>query len=170
MMNLSIVFGTVGALAGVVLGAWLTGRSQRALLKESHRQAAITARETAYSEFLAAYRQFRRFVQTEPVKVQLVHRRSGRQSIPVIAQAGIHWEAVENATAKLEILAGDRMSHEVWRTVIDRFYDVARARASCEPGEVPDEIVASARAAETQFAHAARQDLMKSGALAYTEF
>lgn len=166
MLDPSTFIGTAGALVGVGLGGWLTGRSQRAVLKESHHQMAIAARESAYSDFLAAHRQFRRFLQTEPVEVRLVPRTSGRSSVPVIAQAATYWEAVENATARLAIIVGDRIPDEAWRGVVDAFYDIARARASCQPGGVPDEIISSARAAELRFAQAAREELTSSGAIA----
>ena len=74
MQDLSAIAGTVGALVGVVLGGWLTARSQRTLLKESQRQTGIQARESAYSDFLVAYRRFRRFLMTESAEVRLVER------------------------------------------------------------------------------------------------
>ena len=132
-------------------------------LKESHRQAGIAARETAYAEFLSSHRQFRRFIQTEPVKVTLVER-PGKLPVPVIERSASYWEAAESTGARLETLAGERVPRDIWHGVIRAFDDVARARASCGPGEVPDEIILRCQAAEKTFADAARQDLIKSGA------
>lgn len=45
MADLSLFTGTFGALVGVVLGAVLSGRSRRALLREYHRQTGVAARK-----------------------------------------------------------------------------------------------------------------------------
>ena len=131
MQDLSAIAGTVGALVGVVLGGWLTARSQRTLLKESQRQSGIQARESAYSDFLVAN----------------------------------HWEAVDSARARLELLAGDRIPSDTWWKVHRSFMAIARVRATCGPGEVPDELVHAAATAEAQFIQAAREDLIRSGAV-----
>jgi hypothetical protein len=161
MVDLTVLAGTVGALGGVALGSWLTARSQRTLLRESHLQARIEARELAYSEFLGAYRQFRRYIMNEPVNIRLVERSSGRPAVPIIDGSAHYWEAVENATARLVLLAGDRMSPDIWNAVRLAFYDIARARAIHEPGAVPDEIIHASRSAEYDFARVAREDLLR---------
>jgi hypothetical protein len=94
MQDLSAIAGTVGALARVVLGGWLAARSQRALLKESQRQSGIQARESAYAEFLVAYRRFRRFLIHEQVQVRLVERPGGEKAAPLIEGASNHWEVL----------------------------------------------------------------------------
>jgi hypothetical protein len=165
MQDLSAIAGTAGALVGVVLGGWLTARSQRTLLKESQRQSGIQARESAYSDFLVAYRRFRRFLMTEPAEVRLVERPEGRKAAPLIDGAGNHWEAVDSARARLELLAGDRIPGDTWRKVTRSVMDIARARATCGPGEVPDELIHAAATAEAQFIQAAREDLIRSGAV-----
>jgi hypothetical protein len=164
MQDLSAVAGTVGALVGVVLGGWLTARSQRNLLKESQRQTGIQTRESVYSDYLVAYRRFRRFLMTEPTEVRLVER-SGEQKTALIDGAGNYWEAVDNARARLELLVGDRIPSEAWRKVHGSFMAIARARATCGPGEVPDDLVHAAHTAETRFLQAARDDLVRSGAV-----
>jgi len=52
-----------------------------------------------------------------------------------------------------------------WWNVHRTFMAIACARATCGPGEVPDELIHAASAAETQFIKAAREDLIKSGAV-----
>jgi hypothetical protein len=42
---------------------------------------------------------------------------------------------------------------------------IARIRGTCGPGEVPDELIHDAAAAETQFIQTAREDLIRSGAV-----
>jgi hypothetical protein len=165
MQDLSAIAGTVGALVGVVLGGWLTARSQRTLLKESQRQAGLQARESAYSDFLVAYRSFRRFLMSESAEVRLVERPGGEKAAPLIDGAGNHWEAIDTARARLELLAGDRIPSETWWEVHRSFMAIARVRATCGPGEVPDELMHTATTAETQFIQAAREDLIRSGAV-----
>ena len=159
------VVGTVGALVGVALGAWGAARSQRTLLKETQRQSAVQARESAYTEFLVAYRRFRRFLMTEPVEVRLVERPEGEKAAPLIDKAGDYWESVDSSRASLEILAGDRIPRDKWRNVHYAFMAIARARAACGPGQIPDDLIHAAAAAETEFIQAARDELIKSGAV-----
>jgi len=165
MQDLSAIAGTLGALVGVVLGGWLTARSQRTLLKESQRQSGLQARESAYADFLVAYRRFRRFLMTERAEVRLVERPEGEKAAPLIDGAGNYWEAVDTARARLELLAGDRIPSDTWWKVHRSFMAIARVRATCGPGEVPDELVNAAHTAETQFIQAAREDLIRSGAV-----
>jgi len=162
---LSTIAGTVGALVGVILGGWLTARSQRTLLKESQRQSAIQARESAYTEFLVAYRRFRRFLMTEPTGVRLVGRPGGEKAAPLIDGAGGYWESVDSSRARLEILAGDRIPSDTWWNVHHSFMAIARMRATCGPGEVPDELIHAAASAEADFIQAARDELIASGAI-----
>jgi hypothetical protein len=148
-----------------VLECMKTARSQRTLLKESERQSGIQARESAYSDFLVAYRRFRRFLMTEPAEVRLVERPEGEKAAPLIDGAGNYWEAVDTARARLELLAGDRIPSDTWWKVHRSFMAIARVRATCGPGEVPDELVHAAHTAETQFIQAAREDLIRSRAV-----
>ena len=159
MQDLSAILGAVCALAGVALGGWLTARSQRTMLQASHREANVRARESAYSEFIVAYRKFRRFLMTEPGEVRLVERAGGKKAAPLINGARDYWEAVEHARAKLELLAGDRIPQDMRRNVHQCFMAIARVRASCGPGEIPDSLVEAAQAAESAFLQAARKDL-----------
>ena len=57
---LAVLISTCGILAGVALGALLSGRAQAKLLHVHERQQTRNAREEAYVTVLAAYRQFRR--------------------------------------------------------------------------------------------------------------
>jgi hypothetical protein len=165
MEALSTIVGTIGALVGVVLGGWWTAHSQRTLLKESQRQSAIQARESAYTEFLVAYRQFRRFLMNEATEVRLVGRPGGEKTAPLIDGAGIYWASIDSSRARLEILAGDRIPSDTWWNVHRSFMAIARSRATCGPGEIPDELIHAASTVEAEFIQAARDELIKSGAV-----
>lgn len=162
MADIGVLVGTVGALAGVGLGSWLTARSQQALLRDNHRLANVAARESAYEEFLATARQFRRFLMTQPMQVRVIERTDSRPGTPVIDEPGDHWAALDAAQAKLAILAGDSEPHHVSSEVLHGIYEIARARTIYAEGEIPDEIISIGRAAEKKFARAAREDLIRS--------
>jgi hypothetical protein len=102
---------------------------------------------------------------TEPVEVRLVERAPGRKDAPLIDGAKNHWEATDRARARLELLAGDRIPSETLWAVIFSFMDIARARATYGPGEVPDELIHAASAAETEFIQVARKDLARPRAV-----
>jgi hypothetical protein len=163
--GLSAIVGTVGALVGVILGGWWTARSQRTLLKESQRQSAIQARESAYTEFLVAYRRFRRFLMNEATEVRLVGRPGGEKAAPLIDGAADYWASIDSSRARLEILAGDRIPSDTWWNVHRSFMAIARVRATCGPGEIPDELIHAASTAEAEFIQAARDELIVSGAI-----
>jgi hypothetical protein len=165
MQAISTIVGTVGALVGVILGACWTARSQRTLLKESQRQSAIQARESAYTEFLVAYRRFRRFLMNEATEVRLVERPGGEKAAPLIDGAGDYWASIDSSRATLEILAGDRIPSDTWWNVHRSFMAIARVRATCGPGEIPDQLIHDAAAAEAEFIQAARDELIMSGAV-----
>jgi hypothetical protein len=153
------------ALSGVGLGSWLTGRSQRILLIESHRRDAQRAREDACVYFLVAFRQFRSFLMTEPAVVRVVKAdgQPDHLGTPVVEGATRYWEAMREATARLEILMGPRSPVRAEsRHVFAAISAVARARASCGPGEVPESIIQSAQHAEEVFADVVRQELEAS--------
>jgi hypothetical protein len=157
-MDLDVVLGMAGTLIGVGLGGMLGARSQRRLLQDSHALTQRAARESIYVEYLSAYRQFRRFVMTEPVHIQLVPR-AGHPDVPVIPGSHPYWEAVEAARARLDIVAGHKPIWAVGERLADCLSDIARAQATHPPGQIPDTTIAKALDAEREFAQAARTDL-----------
>ena len=150
------------ALSGVGLGSWLSTRSQRTLLIENHRRETQRAREDACVRFLVAFRQFRSFLMTEPAVVRVVKAegQTDDQGTPVVEGATRYWEAMREATARLEILMGPRSPVRVEsRNVFVAISHVARARASCGPGEISGSIIKLAQEAEEAFADVVRQEL-----------
>lgn len=161
MVDLGAVTGVVAALGGVLLGAWLSGRSQLRLQREAQRQATLAAKESAYVEFLATMRRFRRFVLTAPIDVTLVDSsQSPRGPIPIIAGSDAHWDAVEGAISRLWIVTEvDGPVGDLAARVVDALYDIARERAIKERGAVPATVVDVSRTVEREFAREARRDL-----------
>lgn len=160
-MELSSLIGIAGALLGVVLGSFLTFRAQKSLAIESHRLARTAAREGAYVEFLGSWRQFRRFLLTEELTVTLVPRDDDPQvSVAVIDGAAVRWDAVDRATAQVQILAASRSDILTAAESVRRAINtIAESRAVNAAGAVPAELVKQAKTAEAVFARSANLDI-----------
>jgi len=152
----------VGALplVGVWLGVALGSRSQRALLQDAQRDSLMRASSAVLAEYLSAYRKFRRYVISEAPAVRLVSRTDtpGRVT-EVIDGSRQYWDLVDSATANLSIHCRDSTVLRAAEDVRAAFWKVANARASHEIGDVPDEVVKSAKDAEDRYATAAAEYL-----------
>ena len=159
-MSYSLLIGVLGTLGGVGLGAWLTGRQQRELLRENHRHLVVQERAAAYIEFLASYRQFRRFIQTEST----VGVKGGlsASSVPVIEGADSYWNMAEQARVQMELLTIDSRIREAGYKVMNAFQSVALARTQYAADDIPSEIIDAARGAEHEFLHLAREDISRN--------
>jgi hypothetical protein len=159
---ITTLVGTLGTLAGVVLGFWLNSRAAQRQSYTQARREVRQAREAVYVEFLAAHRQFRRFILTSPAGVHLVDVAEGGPPTPVIDGAESQWEVLETAAARLQIVASGATAEarEAAAKVRRAMYDLARARAEAVgPGAVRREPIRAARRAEDDFARAAQADL-----------
>ena len=67
MALLTTVVGTIGTLAGVVIGFLLNSRAVQRRSELQARRDVVQAREAAYVDLLAANRQFRRFIDRKSV-------------------------------------------------------------------------------------------------------
>ena len=162
MAVITTLVGTVGTLAGVVIGFLLNSRAAQRHSDMQARREVRQARETAYVELLAAHRQFRRFLLTSPGGVRLVDVAGGGPPTPVMDGAEGQWQALETAAARLQIIAVGAAPEvrEAAAKMRATMYDLARARArAVAPGAVPREPIRVARGAEDDFARAAQADL-----------
>ena len=105
MAVVTTLVGTVGTLAGVLIGFMLNSRAAQRQSDMQARREVRQARETAYVELLAAHRQFRRFLLTSPGAVRLVDVAEGGPPTPVVDGAEGQWQALETAAARLQIIA-----------------------------------------------------------------
>lgn len=164
MAVLTTLVGTVGTLIGVVIGFLLNSRAQQRQSDIEAWREVRQAREAAYVALLAAHRQFRRFILTSPDGVRLVDVAEGGPSTPVIGGADSQWDALETATARLQIIAAEATPQvrEAAARLRTAMWDLAYARANAvAPGAVAPEPVRIAREAEEHFAQAAQADLEK---------
>ncbi|MEE6274560.1 hypothetical protein V2J56_14515 [Georgenia sp. MJ206] len=159
-MDVGIVAAALGALVGVALGALLTYLAQKALLERGHVLACGVSREDAYVEYLGAYRQFRTVLLTQEVAVRLVPRDDDASANVAVVDEAASWEVVEQATARLLIVAADNQVVLAAATAVRHaLKDIAKARATCRPGAVPTRLVKQAKDAEIAFARVAQADL-----------
>ena len=160
------LIGALGALAGTYLGAWATGRSQRYSLDMTFVRERLRQREAAYVDFLAAIRQFRRFLLTSGNQVRLLFWVPGSApGIPSIEGDDKHWEALETAVARLRISIDDRTVQDAADKSVYHLYELARAMAKQGPDTIPEEALAAARDADREFEDAARAHLASRAAL-----
>jgi hypothetical protein len=166
MAVITTLVGTLGTLAGVILGFLLNSRAVQRQIDLQARREVRQAREDAYVELLAAHRQFRRFILTSPSGVQLIDVAQGGPPTPVIDGAESQWEALETAAARLQIIAGGATAEvqEASAKMRSTMYELARARAAAvAPGAVRREPIRTARKAEDDFARAAQANLKEFG-------
>ena len=143
-----------------MVGGWLAARSQFSLQREVALDQSRQARRLAYVEFLTAFRQFRRFLQTEDVRVRLIPDvdRPGK-TVPVVEGARQQWETFERARSGLLIATTGQVVHEAAEALLHQLFDLMRARATYPAGGIPHAIIREARDAEDRFAGAAHADL-----------
>lgn len=160
-MNFSLLIGTVGALAGVVLGAFLSARAQRALSHENRRQAIRQSQLDACIAFLEAYRKLTRFVLTEAQNVELVTRKYDQQSHPKINDQTPLFEERNAADARLAaMISRDSPIRTAGEAVSMAFRQLVHARAEHGYGGVPIEIVGALHVAEEEFSQAVYEQLV----------
>jgi hypothetical protein len=159
VLDLTVLLSVIGALGGVGLGAILTDRTQRALLRETRLGDLAKARETAFVEYLASFRAFRSYLMTEDLTVTVVQRVDG-DSTPVVTGSNRYWDTIATARARLHILVDTET--DVFKTaeaMTHALVTVAKSRATYGAGEIPTVVLNELRQAELEFAKAARTDL-----------
>jgi hypothetical protein len=160
-MNFSLLIGTVGALAGVGLGSWLSARAQRALFRENRRQSMRQSQLDACITFLEAYRKLTRFVLIEAQHVKLVIRKYDQQSHPQIDDQTPLFEERNAADARLTaVISNDSPIRMAADALNVAFRQLVHARAEHGHGGVPTEIVSGLRGAEDRFSQAVYEQLV----------
>jgi hypothetical protein len=160
-MNFSLLIGTVGALAGVGLGSWLSARAQRALFHENRRQSMRQSQLDACITFLEAYRKLTRFVLIEAQHVKLVIRKYDQQSHPQIEDQTPLFEERNAADARLTaVISNDSPIRMAADALNVAFRQLVHARAEHGHGGVPTEIVSGLRGAEDRFSQAVYEQLV----------
>jgi hypothetical protein len=144
-----------GALVGVMLGALLNARVQRASWEREESTKSIRDRRLTYAAFVAACREWRATVLGPDVRILAAssvsrkpHADGGQARTQVVryrAEIGLvaHAAATVHAAAVLMLAVGE----------------LSEARAGHEVGQVPERFVQACRAAEAEFNRVARAEL-----------
>ena len=144
-----------GALVGVMLGALLNARVQRASWQHQENTTSIRERRTTYAAFVAACREWRTMVLGPDVRIvpassvsRRPHADGGPARTQVVryrAEIGLvaHASATVHAAAALMLAVGQ----------------LSEVRAEHEAGQVPERFVQACREAEREFNRVARAEL-----------
>lgn len=144
-----------GALVGVMLGALLNARLQRASWEREESTKSIRDRRVTYAAFVAACREWRATVLGPDVRIlagssvsRKPHADGGPARTQVVryrAEIGLvaHASATVHAAAALMLAVGE----------------LSEERAGYEAGQVPDRFIQACRAAEAEFNRVARAEL-----------
>jgi hypothetical protein len=144
-----------GALVGVMLGALLNARVQRASWEREESTKSMRDRRVTYAAFVAACREWRATVLGPDARILAAssvsrkpHADGGQARTQVVryrAEIGLiaHATATVHAAAALMLAVGE----------------LSEARAEHEVGQVPERFVQACRLAEAQFNRVARAEL-----------
>jgi hypothetical protein len=159
MSDLAVMLGPVAALLGVVLGGLLTSRSQmqRWQREEDHKERE--AIRTACAGYVAAARRYAGYIKNVNARVTVVPGNTPDDArIHALDDPAL---LMDLETASASVLLAVRSSTTVTcaRDVRRVLADLAVARADRPGTGLPDELLATLRAAEAAFINAARVEL-----------
>ena len=149
------VLSVSGALVGVMLGALLNARMQRATWEREENTKSMRDRRVTYAGFVAACREWRATVLGPDVRIipassvsRRPHADGGQARAQVVryrAEIGLvsYTSATVHAAAALMLAVGE----------------LSEARARHEAGQVPEPFIQACRAAEAEFNRVARAEL-----------
>jgi hypothetical protein len=155
---LASLIGTVGTLAGVVVGVTLGGRSQTVAWKREKAERLRAERRRLYSDFLASARDWRA-ISLGP-EVQIVEA----SAVSRFSHADGGTSAVRTQGLRIEIALVAETPAIVGqaRAVVRTLAELAEARAQYTESLIPPHIVQACRDSEFQFVAAARRELGSS--------
>lgn len=151
----------VVTLAAVVLGGWLSVRSQDRSWQRDHAQQWRDIRLSAYSEFLSAYREYIAFKLDPGAKiVSIPHPELPGDRMPFFDENGrTYKEKLEAAKTTLRLVSESPMTVTSSSELVRRARRIAAARATHAVGEIPHKEFQELWAVETAFVTNARQEL-----------
>lgn len=151
----------VVALAGVLLGGWLTLRNQDRAWRREHARQWRDIRLATYAEFLTAYREYISFVLDPAAQiVARPHPGDSSQLMPFFDKNGRPYkEKLEAAKTSVRLVSELPATVATSRQLVLRARHVATATATHSVGEIPHEDFKQLWDAERKFLDASRQEL-----------
>ncbi|MGC1285561.1 MAG: hypothetical protein WA895_21675 [Streptosporangiaceae bacterium] len=148
-------------LLAVLLGGWLSVRNQDRTWHRDHSRQWRDIRLTAYQEFLAAYREYLAFVQDPAAKILAIpHPRRSDDMMPFFDSDGRpHKERLEAARMAVNLVSESAETIDALLHLMQRVRNLAAARATYEPADMPQDLWDVLFAAHNGFVVATRQEL-----------
>jgi hypothetical protein len=148
-------------LAAVLLGGWLTVRTQDRLWRRDHARQWRDIRLKAYGDYVTAFRQYIAFTLEPAAKIVAVpHPRRPGELMPFFDSDGRPYkERLEATKTQVLLVAESQTTLDAARRLLLHARRVAADRATHEVGQVPSETFERLWRAERSFVAAARQEL-----------
>jgi hypothetical protein len=151
----------VVTLVGVSLGGWLSVQNQNRMWRRDHSRQWRDIRLSAYQEFLAAYREYLAFVQDPAANISAVpHPRRSDDMMPFFDSNGrAYKEKLEATRMTVNLVSEFPETIDALLRLMQRVRNMAAARSTYAPSEIPEALWDTLFAAHDGFVAAARKEL-----------
>jgi hypothetical protein len=151
----------VVTLFAVLLGGWLSVRNQDRTWRRDHSRQWRDIRLTVYQDFLSAYREYLAFVQDPAARISAVsHPRRGDDMMPFFDSEGRpHKERLEASRMAVNLVSEFPETIDALLYLMQRVRNLAAARATYAPAEIPQDLWTVLFTVHNDFVHATRREL-----------
>ena len=151
----------VVTLLAVSLGGWLSVRNQDRMWRQDHSRQWRDIRLGVYQDFLSAYREYLAFVQDPAAMISAVpHPRRSDDMMPFFDSDGrSHKERLEATRMAVNLVSEHSETIEALRLLMRRVRNLAAARATHSPSEIPQDLWTVLFEAHNAFVVATRREL-----------
>ena len=148
-------------LLAVSLGGWLSLRNQDRMWHRDHERQWRDIRLANYQEFLTAYREYLAFAQDPKAKISAVpHPQRDGVMMPFFDADGRPYkEKLEAARMGVSLVSELSETRDALLVLMRRVRQIAAARATHSPADMPDQLFPALFAAHGAFLSAARKEL-----------
>lgn len=148
-------------LLAVLLGGWLSVRNQDRTWRRDHSRQWRDIRLTIYQDFLSAYREYLAFVQDPAAKISAVpHPHRSDDMMPFFDSDGRpHKERLEATRMAVNLVSEFPETIDALLYLMQRVRNLAGARSTYTPAEIPQELWDSLFTAHNDFLLATRREL-----------
>ena len=154
----------VAALLGVFLGGWLTVRNQERQWKREHARQWRDIRLAAFSEFIAAYRQYVAFALEPTANITVVPHPRFPEMMPFFDDVGRPYkEKLESAITAVRLVCEKPDTKNAAAAVVAAVRQIAAARATSSADEVGQAQFDRLWAGQLAFRNAARAEVGLEG-------
>jgi hypothetical protein len=152
-------------MCAVLIGGWLTVRTQDRLWRRDQARQWRDIRLRAYTDFTNAFRQYVAYVLNPATKVTAVPRpRPPGDLMPFFDETGTRYkEQLESAKTALRLVTAEPAVVTASSDMIRRARALAASRATAAVDAVPSELFDALWAAEREFVAVARVELGLTG-------